>query len=259
MNTQQQAYIEGFVKRASEYGFSEAEAIELLKESSTRYMRELREGTPAGKQIEEEMVSRMGKDNTDLIKNNPKGINFLSGKVPNVNPELSEALLDQVDARAAKNPGVHRSLYKDLSRDTIARLEAGSHIRDMSKFYLKGTHPGLSGPNFPGMFEEAKIDPTSGNIKSKYSEDPKSVRQRKINHLSSKAKERFAAGQANELQNIEQANFANYHQRIMREQAREAAEKAMRQKAYGAAKGMKEVIHPPSGLVNKLKSLLRRK
>jgi hypothetical protein len=33
MNTQQQAYIEGFVKRASEYGFSEAEAIELLKQS----------------------------------------------------------------------------------------------------------------------------------------------------------------------------------------------------------------------------------
>lgn len=35
MNTQQQqqAYINGFVKRASEYGFSEAEAVELLKKS----------------------------------------------------------------------------------------------------------------------------------------------------------------------------------------------------------------------------------
>ena len=32
MNTQQ-AYIEGFVKRASEYGYSEAEAIEILKQA----------------------------------------------------------------------------------------------------------------------------------------------------------------------------------------------------------------------------------
>ena len=34
MNTQQQqAYINGFVKRASEYGFSQAEAVDLLKRS----------------------------------------------------------------------------------------------------------------------------------------------------------------------------------------------------------------------------------
>ena len=31
MNTQQQAYINGFVKRASEYGINQNEAIELLK------------------------------------------------------------------------------------------------------------------------------------------------------------------------------------------------------------------------------------
>ena len=31
MSTQQQAYIEGFVKRASEYGFSQAEAVTVLK------------------------------------------------------------------------------------------------------------------------------------------------------------------------------------------------------------------------------------
>ena len=34
MNTQEQAYTEGFVKRASEYGFSEAEAIALLKQAA---------------------------------------------------------------------------------------------------------------------------------------------------------------------------------------------------------------------------------
>ena len=33
MNTQQQAYIEGFVKRASEYGLNQGEAIELLKQA----------------------------------------------------------------------------------------------------------------------------------------------------------------------------------------------------------------------------------
>lgn len=35
MNTEQ-AYIEGFVKRASEYGFSEHEAIELLKQAGKK-------------------------------------------------------------------------------------------------------------------------------------------------------------------------------------------------------------------------------
>ena len=34
MNTQQQAYIEGFVKRASAYGFSAAQALTLLKQAS---------------------------------------------------------------------------------------------------------------------------------------------------------------------------------------------------------------------------------
>jgi hypothetical protein len=34
MNTQQQAYINGFVKRAADYGFDEREAIELLKKAS---------------------------------------------------------------------------------------------------------------------------------------------------------------------------------------------------------------------------------
>lgn len=33
MNTQQQAYVNGFVKRAAEYGFNEAEATGLLKQS----------------------------------------------------------------------------------------------------------------------------------------------------------------------------------------------------------------------------------
>jgi hypothetical protein len=34
MNTQQQAYINGFVKRASEYGFKEREALNILKQAS---------------------------------------------------------------------------------------------------------------------------------------------------------------------------------------------------------------------------------
>jgi hypothetical protein len=34
MNTQQQAYIYGFVKRAAEYGFSENEALNILKNAS---------------------------------------------------------------------------------------------------------------------------------------------------------------------------------------------------------------------------------
>ena len=33
MNAQEQAYIEGFVKRASEYGFDEDEAFSILKEA----------------------------------------------------------------------------------------------------------------------------------------------------------------------------------------------------------------------------------
>jgi len=33
MNTKQQAYIEGFVKRANEYGYNQEEALYLLKEA----------------------------------------------------------------------------------------------------------------------------------------------------------------------------------------------------------------------------------
>jgi hypothetical protein len=36
MNTQQQAYIEGFVKRANEYGFNDEQAIELLKQAKLK-------------------------------------------------------------------------------------------------------------------------------------------------------------------------------------------------------------------------------
>jgi hypothetical protein len=38
MNTQQQAYINGFVKRASEYGLNHNEAIELLKEADSSWL-----------------------------------------------------------------------------------------------------------------------------------------------------------------------------------------------------------------------------
>jgi hypothetical protein len=34
MTQQEQAYIEGFVKRAAEYGFSENEAIDILKQAA---------------------------------------------------------------------------------------------------------------------------------------------------------------------------------------------------------------------------------
>ena len=247
--TTEQAYIEGFVKRASEYGLSEAEAVELLKESSTRYMRELREGTPAGKQIESEMISRMGKNNTDLIKNNPKGINLLSDKAPNVNPELSEALLRGLDARATKEPSI-KSLYGDLSREEIARLEAGAHIRDMSKSYVKGTNPNTNaayamyGPQerMPGHLQETG-------------------RQSTIRHLADRAKRRAGANIPENVidERIFQANRSNAHNRFMREKVRDAAASKAQQAAYGAAKGMKEVIHPSSGLLNKLKSLLRKK
>jgi hypothetical protein len=36
MNTQEQAYIEGFVKRANEYGFNDEEAFEILKEAAKK-------------------------------------------------------------------------------------------------------------------------------------------------------------------------------------------------------------------------------
>jgi hypothetical protein len=46
MNTQEQAYIEGFVKRASEYGFSYNEAIELLKSATAADAPALQNYTP---------------------------------------------------------------------------------------------------------------------------------------------------------------------------------------------------------------------
>jgi hypothetical protein len=44
MNTQEQAYINGFVKRAAEYGIDENEALEILKEAAPHFINDVREG-----------------------------------------------------------------------------------------------------------------------------------------------------------------------------------------------------------------------
>jgi hypothetical protein len=54
MNTQQQAYINGFVKRASEYGLNQYEAIELLKSSAF--------ASSGGYELEPESYSIEGED-----------------------------------------------------------------------------------------------------------------------------------------------------------------------------------------------------
>jgi hypothetical protein len=52
MTLQDQAYIEGFVKRASEYGYSESDAIAMLKNASpaTRALQEVM-GTSTGRTL----------------------------------------------------------------------------------------------------------------------------------------------------------------------------------------------------------------
>ena len=60
MSTQEQAYIEGFVKRAAEYGFDENEAVEILKEAARRKMRNGKPFSTAGYNPFEGVVSGVG-------------------------------------------------------------------------------------------------------------------------------------------------------------------------------------------------------
>ena len=232
MNTQQ-AYINGFVKRASEYGYSEEQALGILKEASTRYMREFREGTPAGKQIEDEMLTRMGKDNVDLIKNNPKGIHFLASQPPNVNPELSEALMKDFETRAAKEPKLY-ARYGEMPREELARMQAGSHIRDMYKSYLRGTRPWTN---------------ASFAMYGKHENMPRYLqgtgRQQQIKRLAERINRDVDAIPKNIIDDrIARSNISNYH------------DKVRRAKVLGTATKAETAL--PKGMLSKLRALLSK-
>jgi hypothetical protein len=239
MNTQR-AYISGFVKRASEYGFNEEEAATILKEASTRYMREFRAGTPAGKKVEEAMIARMGVDNTDLLKNNPRGISRQVKTSPKVNPELAGNLLKGIEGSIERDPDIAK-FYGGISKENLLRMEAANHIKEMTRLHIRGTLPQY--PSNSAMYPEAQIDPISGNT------GPIDSQQKKINLLGAKAKKR--PEHFNSSANIGRANYKNYQ--------------AAQQAAYRAAQGMKETVHTPlptkgiSETLAKLKGLFRRK
>ena len=79
MNTQQQAYIEGFVKRANDYGFSDAEAVTILKqaflgEPAYKEKRELDEEELKGmsfKDVQKYLTPEEGEGVMAHLKRNP--------------------------------------------------------------------------------------------------------------------------------------------------------------------------------------------
>jgi hypothetical protein len=66
MTQQEQAYIEGFVKRAAEYGFNEAEAINFLKQAAGEMPMAGKPKAPAPK------VPSAIKGNANDVANPPK-------------------------------------------------------------------------------------------------------------------------------------------------------------------------------------------
>jgi len=238
MNSEQ-AHIGGFIKRASEYGFSEEEALYLFKEASTRYMREFRESTPAGKQIESVMVPGIGQNNADLIKNNPKGIFYDSHVAPKVNPELSEGLMSGLKKRIESMPRL-ADHYTGIPEKELEHMLASDHIKYMTTGGIRGTNPHY--PKSIAMYPQANIDPISGNVANS--------RNDAISSLSEKAKRSVESGRSNPLANIERANRKNNLASAERRFTKELEERALN--SAKPSSGIK-------GALGKLKSLLRRK
>ena len=201
----EQAYIEGFVKRASEYGFSEAEAGVLYKEA-TRWRDEMLagnilvhpsiSGASPGASFGEHHI---GENAIIPPKDYTRSLNFLEDDIKGL-------------------PSSSKNNW-NISKGTMAHPAALTERKKLDSFRegIKDVREALNAPperNFPTPYLE---------------------------HLLERNKAKVTAKEVAE--------------RLAKEEMMQAAQ----QKAYGAAKGMKETIHPPSGLINKLKSLLRRK
>jgi hypothetical protein len=200
MNTQQQAYINGFVKRASEYGFSEAEARKLLKEA-TRWRDEMLAGNILVH------PSQTTAYHGGTLEGRAIGVNTKFAPVKGYDGSLNQL---HNDAENAGKIDIRKGL--NLSKQEIAARRA----QEKYKGALRGVRGAL-----------------------KHTEPSRSQKT---------------------LERLVEDNSRRYELRMIRERfAARKAEEAAQQAAYGAAKGMKEAIHPPSGLINKLKSLLRRK
>jgi len=130
MNTEQ-AYIEGFVKRAAEYGFSNEEAVNLLKQANrltkelakgnlseraiARLMRPTNSGALAG--MRHQIGSPYLKKETFAM--NVPGIglyNDVKGIAPHMDTDLAVAL---------KNNPEKREIYKTMAGDAILAMRKG--------------------------------------------------------------------------------------------------------------------------------------
>lgn len=91
MNTQQ-AYLEGFIKRAAEYGFNENEAVELLKTALDNVSHRIRVECPSGTGVR---VQRFGNNGQSQPLNGPaKKWHDLAQKYRSENPGKKFNVLD---------------------------------------------------------------------------------------------------------------------------------------------------------------------
>ena len=122
MNTQEQAYTEGFVKRANEYGFSEAEAIELLKQSNLA----LSNANPAQSvgDMDPTQPLHLALDNV-----NPKQPTSAGSNIVNPVNYGMDGL-----AKQFQNQGVFNNISKSVTGATPypAAAQAGNYLKNVS-------------------------------------------------------------------------------------------------------------------------------
>jgi hypothetical protein len=140
INPQEQAYIEGFVKRANEYGFNDEQAIELLKQAN-RVTEALSRGELSPESIarlfnptDEQTLANIasGKAGRDLAINIPgKGLeNVRREAFQNLNPALQSQVIDS-----------EQLLRKIRDRANPVQRHGGLMIREMLE----------SNPNLPNV------------------------------------------------------------------------------------------------------------
>ena len=200
--TNEQAYIEGFVKRANEYGYSESEAVGLYKEA-TRWRDEMLKGnilvhpsTSGGYRGASFGDNHIGENTFNPPKDYTKSLNYLEDDIKGL-------------------PSSSKNNW-DISKGTMSHPESLTERNKLNK-YREG---------IKNVRETLNARPEK-KLPSPY-----------LSHLLERNERKIIANEVFE---------------------RMAREEAAQQAVYGAAKGVREVIHPPSGLMNKLKSFLRKK
>lgn len=128
MNTQEQAYINGFVKRANEHGFTDKEAVEILKQASpqsaTSFMENYKAMSPAEQRnlatnpnvnpvAHEQMLSGMNWQEQPMFSK-AKAL-FTPGHTQNIANRAVRAGTGMVRSLAGDNPANVAANFKQIT------------------------------------------------------------------------------------------------------------------------------------------------